>query len=72
MVIDQTSPQGTGVAAYLYVYHQFCMMLLQTDQEALDLKEIFQNIHFKFLDALDHLQNHPTEVEDPKSTTTQV
>ena len=40
------------------------MIFLQTHQEALYIKEIFQNVHFKFLDALDHLQNHPKSVDD--------
>ena len=44
------------------------MMFLQTHQEALYFGEIFQNVHFKFLNVLDHLQNHSATVEDAEAT----
>ena len=42
---------------------------LTPNQEILYLNEIFQNVHLRFLDALDHLQNHPTSMDDTEMTT---
>ena len=47
-------------------------MFLLTHQEALYLKEIFQNVHSKFFDTLDHLWNHPEVVEDSEAIAVQV
>ena len=33
------------------------------------LKEIFHNVHSRFLDALGHLQNHPVSMDDTETTT---
>ena len=62
-VIEQAPLQGVEVAAYLKVHYSFSTMFLQTHQEVLYLKEIFQSVHSKFLNTLDHLQNDPTAVE---------
>ena len=54
-VIEGSPPQGVEVGAYFEVHFKFCMMFLQTHQEALYLKEIFQNVPSKFFDALHYL-----------------
>ena len=33
-VMEQTPPQGVEVGAYIKLHYQFCMMFLQTNQEA--------------------------------------
>ena len=43
-------------------------MFMQTHQEILYLKEIFQNVHLPFLDTSDHLHNHTTSIDDTKTT----
>ena len=40
--------------------------------KVLYVKEIFQNIHYKFLNVLDHIWNNPASVEDSETTTTWV
>ena len=52
MVIDGTLPI---VSAHLKAHYQFHTMFIQTHQEMLYLKEVFQNVHLRFLDALDLL-----------------
>ena len=47
-------------------------MFLQTHQEILYLNEIFQNIHSKFLDILDYLQNHPASVGYSEAATSRI
>ena len=42
--------------------------VLQAHQEALYLAEIFQSVHHKFLDALDHLSSHPCAVKATDTT----
>ena len=54
MATDRTPPIGVGVSDHLKVYYQFHTILMQTHQEILYLKKIFQNMHLRFLDALDH------------------
>ena len=44
-------------------------MFMQIYQEISYLKVIFQNVHSRFLDALDHLQNHATSEDDSESRT---
>ena len=54
--IVQTSPRNVGVALYIKIQYKLCKIFLQTYQEFLyHLKEIFQNIPSKFVDALDPL-----------------
>ena len=67
-VEDQVPPRNVEVASYLKKYHQCQKMFLQAHQEALYLAEIFQNVHLKFLDLLDHLQSHPVAVKTTKTT----
>ena len=43
-------------------------MFMQTHQYISYLKEVFQNIHSRFLDVPEHLQNH-SESEDDTDTT---
>ena len=43
------------------------MITLQTHSEVSYLREMFQSVHSKFLDTLDHLQNHPAEVKDSET-----
>ena len=43
-------------------------MFMQTHQDILYLKDIFHNVHLRFLDALGHLWNHPALVDDTKTT----
>ena len=38
--------------------------VFQIHQEILYIKEVFHNIHSKFIDALDHLQNNLTSMDD--------
>ena len=68
MVINQTVALGTGMSVHINIHYQFCIMFLQTYQEILCLKEIFQNIYSKVLDILGHLWNHPASVQDTKTT----
>ena len=63
-VNDRTPPLGVGVSAHIKVHYQFCTMFMKTHQEILYLEEIFQNVHLRFLDALDHLSNYPAPVDD--------
>ena len=69
MLIDRTLPIHVGVSAPVKVHYQFCIMLIQTHQEIIYLKEIFQNVHSKFLDTIDHPWNHPASVDDTETTT---
>ena len=55
MFIDRTLPLGVGVSAHVKVQYQFHTVFLQTCQAILYLKGIFENMHMRFLDALDHL-----------------
>ena len=69
-IITYSSPPiGIGVLDHIKVHYQFNTMFMQTHQEILYLKEIFQNIHSRFLDALDHLLNHPSSVAGTEKTT---
>ena len=54
-VIYRTLLIGFGVSDHIKVHYQFHTMFMQTHQEILYLKEIFQNVHSRCLDALDHL-----------------
>ena len=69
MVIDRTSSIGVGVSVHTKVHYQFHTMFMQNQQENLYLKKIFQNVHSRFLDALEHLQIHPASVDSTKTTT---
>ena len=71
-VIIRTMPISVGVSAHIKVYYQFCSMFMQTHQEMLYLKEIFQNMHSRFADALDHLLNHPAPVDDNETPTSEI
>ena len=44
-------------------------MFMQAPQEMFYLKDIFQNMHLRILQALDHLQNHVASVDDTETTT---
>ena len=70
-VIHQTPTLGVGVSAHIKVHYQLWTMFLQT-QHILDLKKVFQNIHSKFLDILDHLWNDNVPVDDTDITTTKI
>ena len=72
IIIDKTPSLGAGVSEHIKVHNQFCTVFLQAHQEILYLKEIFQNIHSKFLDALDHLWIHPISVGDTYDTASRV
>ena len=50
---------------------KFQTMSLQTHVKCCISKKSFQSVHLKFLDALDHLQNHPTVVKDSERTISQ-
>ena len=50
---------GVSISDYKKVYYQFHTMFLQTHQEILYLKEIFQTVHSRFLDTLNHQWNYP-------------
>ena len=67
-VIDQTPPQGVEVAVCLKTTFLFQKMVLQAHQQAVYIPDIFYNVWSKFLDVLDHLQNHSDEVEDTETT----
>ena len=54
-VIDRIPPIGVGVSDHIKVHYKFCTMFMQINQEILYLKEIFQNVHSRFIDALGHL-----------------
>ena len=69
VVIDRTLPLGAGVSAHVKVHYQFHTMFVQTHQEILHFKEIFQNVHLIFLDTLDPLQNHTALAYDTETTT---
>ena len=47
-------------------------MILQRPQEALCLREIFQNVHLRFLGIIDHLQIYLAAMEDSETTTPKV
>ena len=61
-IIHRMSWIGVGVSDYTKIYHQFHTMILPTHLENLYLKELFQSVHSRFLDALDLLWNHPVSV----------
>ena len=69
MVIARTLHLGVRVSDHIKVHHQFHTMFMQTHQEILHLKEIFQNTHSRFLDALDYLYNHPASTNDTETAT---
>ena len=60
MVIAQTPPLSISVSAHNKLHYQFHMMFYQTHQEFLYFKKVFQEIHSKFVEAIDPLQNHST------------
>ena len=68
MVTDRTPCLGVGVPGHVKVHYQFHTMLKQTHQEIIFLKEIFQNVHLRFLDAIDYLWNHPASIDDTETT----
>ena len=68
IVTDRTLAIGVGVSDHLKVHYQFHTMFMKSHQEILYLKEIFQNVHFRLLDAIDHLQN-PASVDKTQITT---
>ena len=55
MAINRTPLIATGVSDHIKLHYQFCMMFMQTHQELLYHKKIFQNMHSGFLDSLDHV-----------------
>ena len=65
-------PEVLGWQCILKHNINFIQGFLHMHQEALYPKEMFQNTHSKFLDCLDHLQNHPTLVEGSQEITTWV
>ena len=60
-VTDQIPSRGIAVSSY--GAFQILEMFLQVQQEALYLVDIFQSVHFKFIDLC-----HPGAVEDHKVT----
>ena len=60
---------GVGIWDHIKVHYQFHTMSLQSQQEILYPKEIFQSVHSRFLEALDHLQNHQASGDDIETTT---
>ena len=54
LVIHRTLSIGVRVSDHIKVHHQFHTKFKQI-QEILYLKEIFQNVHLRFLGVLDHL-----------------
>ena len=52
--IDITLSIHVGMSHHINVHYQFYTILMQTHQENLYLKEIFQNMLSRFLDAMDH------------------
>ena len=47
----------------------FILCFCITHVEILYCKEIFQSVHSRFLNALDHLQSHPGSVDNIETTT---
>ena len=68
-IIGRTLSIGIGLSNYMEVHYQICTISLQTHQGILYLREIFQSMHSRFLDALDHLWNHPASFDDIATTT---
>ena len=60
---------GVCVSDHMKVHYQFHTIFLQTHQEILYLIEIFQSVHSRFLDFLDHLLKHPALVDDTETAT---
>ena len=49
--------------------HYQCYTMFLKPLRNVYLKEIFQSIHLRFLDTLDHLQTHPALVDDIETAT---
>ena len=72
IVIIKMLPIGVGVPDHIKVHYQFYTVFMQPHQEISYVKEIFQNMHWRFLDALDHLQNHWASVDGTETTTLRI
>ena len=71
MVINRMQSLGVWMSAHVKVQYKFHIMFLQTHQDILYLKQIFQDIKSKYLDALNHLQNQPASVDNTETTISQ-
>ena len=71
MVTDLTLPLGVGVSAHIKVHFNLILCFYKPSKRFYMLA-IFHNMFLKFLNALDHQQNHPASIDDAETTTLRI